>query len=76
MAMGRDDPILIVRGAQEDRVVLARLLGGAALALITAGTFAAGTLLFQATSWTTLARSWRIFIIPAALGAYFGVAST
>ncbi|HZV00939.1 MAG TPA: hypothetical protein VFF73_29760, partial [Planctomycetota bacterium] len=66
MIMGRDDPILVVRGAEEDRVVLARILGGAALALVTAGTAAAGTLLFRAdVSWTILARSWRILVVPA-----------
>jgi len=73
MVMGRDDPILVVGGAEEDRVVLARILGGAALALVTAGTAAAGTLLFRAdVSWTILARSWRILVVPAALGAYLG----
>jgi hypothetical protein len=73
MSADKDGPVLVVRGTGEDRVLLARIVGGVGLALLVVGTAAAGTLIFPAgVSRVGRVAARGLLLVPAALGAYLG----
>jgi hypothetical protein len=70
--MSTDKPLLVVRGDDPSRILVARMIGGFGLALLVAGTAGGGSLLFPALghSFISEPRAWRLLVLPGALGAY------